>query len=92
MNEQWEYWSIYVHWTHVREGQQRYEDWVAEVGEELLVGMTVILNYFGRQGWELVNLIPESAKGKLTAWASAEVLGYRVIFKRRVAVELPTPD
>jgi hypothetical protein len=85
--ETWEYASVYVGWD--ADGG----DWVASFGDmsdiEDLVGWSSTLNYFGQQGWELVNFAPEDfeitgeTRGGGSAYASSwTVSGYRLFFKK----------
>ena len=79
----WEYMAIFIEWDEWREGKLKYKSWIyCDDDGRRRVGMDSILNTFGDDGWELVNLIPETAKGKITRLASADVKGYRVVFKR----------
>ncbi len=81
--KKWEYLTSYFFWHEWRDGGRKRKDWVIEQEDGThLVGMDNILNHFGSQGWELVNLVQETARGKITHWASAEVKGFRAIFKR----------
>ena len=67
----------------IEKGKKRkYCTWVVEFdNQSRLETWFEILNYFGADGWELVNVIPQHWGGGL---ATYHVDSYLAIFKRRV--------
>jgi len=64
---------------------KKYTDWVCNLGDgKRIEGMYQILDYYGAQGWELVNLVTEWSSGTGFQYGGAKTGGYRAVFKRKL--------
>jgi hypothetical protein len=71
--DKWEYQTIVISW-----GKDS-KDWV----ENHIVGFSNILNHYGEQGWELVNLVSRDWNSASYQGAYSSVDVYMAVFKRR---------
>ena len=77
----WEYQTVTISYD-----KKKHKNWVVEQGgKSPLVGLPMILEANGSEGWELVNLMPESflASPGFGTW-NVEPATYRATFKRPV--------
>jgi len=75
----WEYRTVRI----VYEGKE-HKDWIVRrVGQTPLVGLSLILEAYGIEGWELVSMNPErmEAYAGFAKW-HIEPVEYRATFKR----------
>lgn len=78
----WEYITVYIRLETRRSRLKKSYEWTVDVSDELtLTGMAPALDYFGKQGWELVNVVDEYRAGNTT---TSQVEVYRAFFKRKV--------
>ena len=77
----WEYITLII------EYDKKKKDWIVRYGDETqqVVGLGTILNTYGDQGWELINMQAESylSNPGFGTW-TAEPTCYRATFKRRI--------
>jgi len=76
----WEYITLVIKYD------KKKKDWIVRYGDETqVVGLGTILNTYGDQGWELVNMQAECylSNPGFGTW-KAEPTCYRATFKRRI--------
>ncbi|MCL6591512.1 MAG: DUF4177 domain-containing protein [Firmicutes bacterium] len=80
--DKWEYCEIAIKAERVEERKRR-RSWFcsAIINEVQIDGMENILNHFGKEGWELVNIIPAYWGADLSCYT---VDNFMAIFKRRI--------
>lgn len=77
--DKWEYLTYYIKYDAIK-----HKNWILEFTDAPpITGLNNILDKYGEQGWELVNLVPEYLDALQWQWASTEVKGFRAVFKRR---------
>ena len=78
--EKWEYNTLIIYSEDIKDANgKKHEDWVVRISDGTqIVGLTKILDRYGSEGWELVNLISEE-------YTPNDVIGYRAVFKRKLA-------
>ena len=75
--EKWEYQTVMVSIGNVNGGRS----WVANTPDSsCAAGFQNVLNGYGKNGWELVNVVVENTVGDLAVSAER----YRLFFKRRL--------
>ena len=82
----WEYNTAYIYSDEFKDAKgKKYKEWVCNLGDgKRIEGMYQILNYFGANGWELVNLVTEWSSGTSFQYGGAQTGGYRAVFKKKL--------
>lgn len=83
--EKWEYQTIKVEFEVINAYKSLFKsdvrDWVVKNSDgSQIVGFENIFNGYGKNGWELVNVVVENTVGDLAVSAER----YRLFFKRRL--------
>jgi len=77
MAEQWEYNLTYVRWD------DETKEWVAGTGNVRTKGLVEILNLYGADGWELVNVAGQFWNATGQWGGGGNVFQWAAFFKRR---------
>ena len=76
--DKWEYLTPYV--TYDRKAQK---EWLIKMDDGSTVdGLANILNHYGSQGWELVNVVLEDWNAATFQGAYLSADGFRALFRR----------
>jgi len=85
--DKWEYVAPYFYLADDLKDSKgkKYKDWVCDLGNgKRIEGMLPILDSYGKEGWELVNLVTEWSSGTSFQYGGARTEGFRAIFKRKL--------
>ena len=84
--DMWEYQVTNVRLAQIMAPERKsHWEWVEDQPDgSLLPGMKTILDKYGKEGWELVSMIPQYWEGTVPGqWATADVRIYKAVFKRQ---------
>lgn len=85
--DKWEYNAVYMYLKEdLRDSKgKKYKQWVLDFDDgKRIEGIYQILDFYGNQGWELVNFLTEWSTGTGMYYGGAKSEGYRAIFKRKL--------
>jgi len=76
--DKWEYLTAPISWDKDK------KNWVTTtIDKTVILGFSNILNHYGEQGWELVNLVGAAWNSASFQGAYSSIDTYRAVFKRR---------
>ena len=84
--QKWEYLTSIISYVELKDPKgKKHSAWTGEIPDGSQVeGIESVLNAYGAEGWELVNLVVQVTHGIPADYASGETTSYRAIFKRPV--------
>lgn len=84
--DKWTYASFSMWWEERKDVHgKKYNTWVCYLNDgSQLEGLVIILNHFGAQGWELVNVVTEVSRATGAYGGGADTQVYRAFFKKKV--------
>jgi hypothetical protein len=86
----WEYKNFYIDYMSEVLNKPVKPDWCVQVGDEIITGISNILNYFGGKGWEAVTVSPMVTQPMYETPNTRECTVLLVVLKRPKVEEQPT--